>query len=80
MHPRTLEVIRATVTEMRGRRRFAELADPRALINAVLSEYEPEDEAEERARAEKTARLAELYASPLSVLIGPAGTGKTTPW
>jgi hypothetical protein len=63
---------------MRSRPRFAGLSDPRALINAVLPDYQPGDEAEERARAEKAAGLAELYASPLSVLIGPAGTGKTT--
>lgn len=44
----------------------------------MLPDHEGGDEAEERARAEKAAGLAELYASPLSVLIGPAGTGKTT--
>ena len=36
------------------------------------------DDMEERARAEKTAALNELAESRLSVLIGPAGTGKTT--
>ncbi|BBZ55239.1 AAA family ATPase [Mycolicibacterium phocaicum] len=36
------------------------------------------DEDEEAARQEKAAGLAELYRSRLSVLIGPAGTGKTT--
>ena len=36
------------------------------------------DEQEERAREEKAAALAELAASRFSVLIGPAGTGKTT--
>ena len=36
------------------------------------------DELEESARAEKTAALKELAESRLSVLIGPAGTGKTT--
>jgi hypothetical protein len=33
---------------------------------------------EEAARAEKAAGLEELYASRVSVLVGPAGTGKTT--
>jgi ATP-dependent exoDNAse (exonuclease V) alpha subunit len=33
---------------------------------------------EEKAREEKTAALKELAESRLSVLIGPAGTGKTT--
>ncbi|MCX4391271.1 AAA family ATPase [Micromonospora peucetia] len=37
-----------------------------------------EREAETRARAEKTAALVTLYSSRISVLIGPAGTGKTT--
>ncbi|MCA4725814.1 AAA family ATPase [Mycolicibacterium fortuitum] len=36
------------------------------------------DEDEEAARREKAAGLAELFRSRLSVLIGPAGTGKTT--
>lgn len=39
---------------------------------------QPEDEQEERARTEKAAALQELAASRFSVLIGPAGTGKTT--
>ena len=38
----------------------------------------PMDDLEESARAEKTAALKELAESRLSVLIGPAGTGKTT--
>ncbi len=37
-----------------------------------------EDEAEQRAREEKVAALEELAASRVAVLIGPAGTGKTT--
>lgn len=36
------------------------------------------DELEETARQEKTAALKELAESRLSVLVGPAGTGKTT--
>ena len=36
------------------------------------------DELEERARAEKAAGLSALHNAPLSVLIGGAGTGKTT--
>lgn len=40
---------------------------------------DPEErEAEERAREEKVAALEELAGSRVSVLIGPAGTGKTT--
>ncbi|HEX3999756.1 MAG TPA: hypothetical protein VHX65_14490 [Pirellulales bacterium] len=37
-----------------------------------------DDEFEEEARKEKTAALKELAESRLSVLVGPAGTGKTT--
>ncbi|MCM0673874.1 ATP-dependent RecD-like DNA helicase [Micromonospora phytophila] len=37
-----------------------------------------EQDAEERARAEKVAALNTLYSSRISVLIGSAGTGKTT--
>lgn len=44
---------------------------------AALSTSAP-DEQEEQARQEKAAALAELAASRFSVLIGPAGTGKTT--
>jgi hypothetical protein len=72
------DIIRTKIAEMRNRRRFGELTDPRALIDAALAAYDCNDEAEDRARIEKAAGLAELYASPLSVLIGPAGTGKTT--
>ena len=36
------------------------------------------DEDEEAARVEKAAGLVELFRSPISVLVGPAGTGKTT--
>ncbi|MBN1315756.1 MAG: AAA family ATPase [Anaerolineales bacterium] len=39
----------------------------------------PKDDREEQAaRTEKAAALKELYAARLSVLVGPAGTGKTT--
>jgi hypothetical protein len=72
------DVIRTKIAEMRSRPRFAKLTDPRALIDATLPSYGPCDEAEDLARIEKAAGLAELYAAPISVLIGQAGTGKTT--
>jgi len=55
-------------------------ADWRALLDAYLAaqSVDEPDELEESARAEKTAALAELAEARLSVLIGPAGTGKTT--
>lgn len=43
-----------------------------------LPKAEEERELEERARAEKAAGLEQLFRSRLSVLVGPAGTGKTT--
>jgi hypothetical protein len=43
-----------------------------------LPENPLEREEEERARHEKAAALEQLYRSRLCVLIGPAGTGKTT--
>lgn len=51
----------------------------RELLDAAFGGKAPEDdEEEEDARTEKAAALEELFASRLSVLIGPAGTGKTT--
>ncbi|MEU0078802.1 ATP-dependent RecD-like DNA helicase [Micromonospora tulbaghiae] len=49
------------------------------LLGAIPGDL-PDDErdAETRARAEKVAALNTLYASRISVLIGSAGTGKTT--
>lgn len=55
-------------------------ADWRKLLDAHLEAQNATavDELEEAARREKTAALKELAESRLSVLIGPAGTGKTT--
>lgn len=52
----------------------------RKLLDAALPAFsEAKDpEQEERARQEKVAALAEVFASRVSVLIGSAGTGKTT--
>lgn len=74
----TSQVIRSKIAELRDRPRHASHPDPRAVIDSALPQYQGGDEAEDRAREEKAAGLGELYASPLSVLIGPAGTGKTT--
>ena len=56
--------------------------DWRALVDEGLGQPLPDDaaerELEERARCEKAAALECLFSSRLSVLIGPAGTGKTT--
>lgn len=47
-------------------------------LNQPIPEDPAERETEERAREEKAAALEQLFRSRLSVLIGPAGTGKTT--
>lgn len=79
------KVIRATVLRrIEGRRHKVE-ADWRTRLDAILDRagpYQPlsdsDAEAEERARVEKAAALRELAETRFSVLIGPAGTGKTT--
>ncbi|MBA3635000.1 MAG: AAA family ATPase [Actinomycetota bacterium] len=54
-------------------------ADWFSLLDEELPDPAPEDvEAEKRARQEKVKALQELASSRVSVLIGPAGTGKTT--
>jgi len=53
-------------------------ADWADLLDRELVEHGPFDDAETKARTEKVAALAELAASRVSVLIGAAGTGKTT--
>ncbi len=73
------ERIRSTV-ERRGKgARHVIEADWAALLDAKLGGVaNASDEAEVNARREKVAALEELAASRVSVLIGPAGTGKTT--
>jgi len=71
------EVIRTAVTRrMQGRRHDTD-TNWRALLDVEFN-GPADDEEEDRARTEKAAALQELYASRLSVLVGPAGTGKTT--
>lgn len=52
--------------------------DARAQIDEKFGLQDPSDKQEELARAEKAAGLEELFASRLTVLLGPAGTGKTS--
>jgi len=40
------DIIRTKIAEMRSRRRFAELTGPRALIEAALPAYDPDNVAE----------------------------------
>ena len=64
---------------IRGKR-LTVAADWRKLLDEHLPDHSAgvSDELEERARTEKAEALKELAAARLSVLIGPAGTGKTT--
>jgi len=73
-------VIRSSVEKRIGGKRLVIEADWRKLLDAHLAGQTmgQADELEESARAEKTAALKELAEARLSVLIGPAGTGKTT--
>lgn len=74
------EVIRRALdNRIKGKRLIVD-ADWRALLDKHLDEHGvgSSDELEEDAREEKTVGLKELAESRLSVLIGPAGTGKTT--
>lgn len=70
--------ITESMTERRNARRFEISFAPRAAIDAAFGIADPSDAEEELARTEKAAGLGELFASRLSVLVGPAGTGKTT--
>jgi hypothetical protein len=74
------EVIRSALEKRFKGKRLTVEADWRKLLDAHLEKQGVAqfDELEEGARAEKTAALKELSESRLSVLIGPAGTGKTT--
>lgn len=66
---------------VKGKRHTAS-HDWRGLVDQGIGDPLPpggeELEAETRARREKAAALSEVYSSRISVLIGPAGTGKTT--
>ena len=66
------------MNERRNARRFTLTFDPRVAIDDMFGPTDPRDSEEELARIEKAAGLGELFASRLSVLVGPAGTGKTT--
>ena len=74
------EVIRTSINKRVQGQRLTMNADWRKLLDKHLAEKGEKhvDELEEDAREEKTAALKELAESRLSVLIGPAGTGKTT--
>lgn len=67
------------VTRRRGAAPLKVSADWRHVIDEALnSSATPDDQEEELARQEKAAALEVLVTSRISVLIGAAGTGKTT--
>jgi len=72
--------IRVAIDKRINGKRMTVAADWRKLLDAHLAAQSAgkPDELEESARAEKTVALTELAEARLSVLIGPAGTGKTT--
>lgn len=74
-------VIRTSVEQRLRAPRHAGAPDLAAALASELGPLPSDTEArelEERARTEKLAALKELFESRLSVLIGSAGTGKTT--
>ena len=74
------EIIRNAVEKRIKGKPLVVKADWRARLDEHISNLPLEGaiELEERAREEKTAALEVVAAARLSVLIGPAGTGKTT--
>ena len=72
------ELIRSTIEKRHKGKRHTFNVDWRQLLDEKLGDFDPEEDDEELAREEKTEALIELTESRVSVLIGPAGTGKTT--
>jgi energy-coupling factor transporter ATP-binding protein EcfA2 len=80
-HVENQDVITSWVNPRISGQPFKVSFDARAQIDDTLSASGHAgvvDADEEAARAEKAAGLAELYRSRVTVLVGPAGTGKTT--
>ena len=76
----TREIISQKIIDRINGKRLSLEADWATLLNTALdpfTEGKP-DETELKARSEKAAALKEIAESRFSVLIGPAGTGKTT--
>ncbi|MGN6400481.1 MAG: ATP-dependent DNA helicase [Flavisolibacter sp.] len=71
-------IIRKKVLDRLKGKRLDIAADWRQLLNEKLPAIDEEDALEAKAREEKSAALKEIAESRVSVLIGPAGTGKTT--
>ena len=79
----TSQAIRDWITTQESRQPFGAVENARKFLDGAFDRnqavvVESVDDLEERARAEKSAGLSALHEASLSVLIGPAGTGKTT--
>ncbi|MCX2949755.1 AAA family ATPase [Lentzea sp. NEAU-D7] len=82
----TSDVIRDWIAAQESHTNLGVLANARKVLDEALDRNQQvtttsettHSELEERARTEKAAGLSALHNSSLSVLIGPAGTGKTT--
>lgn len=76
------DIIRREVRQRKKGKPHVATHDWRQLVDAGLDEELPkaktDREVEVRARTEKAGALEQLFRGRLSVLIGPAGTGKTT--
>jgi hypothetical protein len=76
------EIIRREIQGRRKGKPNAAAHDWRGLVDSGIAKALPETplerELEDRARREKGAALEQIFRARLSVLIGPAGTGKTT--
>jgi hypothetical protein len=77
LHDAALDIAEHLSDRRRGRR-FEVQFDPRKAIDAAFEAADPNDPEEDLARSEKAAGLGELFASRLAVVVGPAGTGKTS--
>ncbi len=76
------DIIRREVLRRKDGKPHTAEHDWRKLVDSGIGQALPDDPAdrqlEERARKEKAAALEQIFRSRLSVLIGSAGTGKTT--
>lgn len=74
------EIINQKITDRVNGKRLDLSADWHSLLDNALKAFTKgtPDEQEQKAREEKAASLKEIAESRFSVLIGPAGTGKTT--
>lgn len=74
------EIINQKITDRVNGKRLKLNADWHSLLDNALKDFTKgtPDEQEQKAREEKAASLKEIAESRFSVLIGPAGTGKTT--